>query len=579
MNDFYFNELNNARKIYLDCNISGNIRYIARKNSFSDFAVKSLSQYGIKEYDVNENTVCKLLVFADLRDENGLTLPASLPQGSRVIFVEILPEYKAFCSSFESLAEGELLPFLKENDIEAFKRLSECENQAKAFIKNDTEAVILRFSDIFGPCADECSHISFDKIINDIFEKNTVEITKADCENIFSVTYIRDAIKAIALSFSTLKSGNIYHVTSFNTSAKEIKEKIHSLFDDTLTLKSEISPVKKKYFALSDLKISSKKFSPVSLSESVLFTVCSSRNIEADIRKNLTQYCGKLDRLKELEIELLREVDRICKKHNINYFITGGTLLGAVRNGKTISWDDDVDIGMLREDYEKFSKIVPGELNEKFVYCSYEQDKNVHYFFDKIRLKGTFFSTKFSNKYKIENGVYLDIFIYDKTSENKKLSKLQLHYIKLVIRMLNIKWTGKADKKLNKYYLSLIIKFFIKFIPFSCIHGLAKHSLTMFKNSKSSKVIDGTGLNINIGSFPLEWVDGCTEIDFEGMKVPAPVGYDNFLRFIYGEDYKNLPPISERNGTHNFPRFDLGEYIVSDNPDGKNYNFNGELFE
>ena len=85
-----------------------------------------------------------------------------------------------------------------------------------------------------------------------------------------------------------------------------------------------------------------------------------------------------------VEMEMLAELDRICKKYDIKYFAEGGTLLGAVRHGGFIPWDDDVDIAMLREDYDKFCKVAPDEISAPLFFQDCHTD-NIKFLFSRIR--------------------------------------------------------------------------------------------------------------------------------------------------------------------------------------------------
>lgn len=428
----------------------------------------------------------------------------------------------------------------------------------------------------------------FDKIIGpgSVYEKfiiisNKVTVTDADLVNVCGYTYIRDALSAVLLSLNTLKDGNIYNVSSFILSDYELKQKIHSLFSERFSIDCSLNACNKnRTKALCALKIKAKGFKATEIDEAVYLTVSSEMNFDYEYTKTLNQYCSKLQILKKTEIEILKEIDRICKKNNINYFLTGGSLLGAVRYGKSIPWDDDLDIGMLREDFEKFRKICPNEIDKtRFAYASYTTEKNCHYLFDKIRLKNTYFSTEFSSQYKIQDGIFVDIFVYDATSTDKKKQSLHINLVKTAIRFLNLKWTGKADRNMNGYRLTRMIRPFITKLPFGLIHKFAEKMLQLYKDKESGLLIDGTGLNINRGAFSKDFLKSTTEVEFEGFLAPIPQKYDCFLKHIYGENYMQEPSLYKRSGTHDFVRLDLGEYISEENEIAVNQSLNGELFE
>ena len=132
-----------------------------------------------------------------------------------------------------------------------------------------------------------------------------------------------------------------------------------------------------------------------------------------------------LRQLHSIELEMLLEVDRICKENEINYTIIGGTLLGAVRHRGFIPWDDDADIAMLRPEYEKFCLIVDEKLdNTKFYFQNMERTEGYRWGYAKLRRKGTLFLRENQEYMKYEQGIFLDIFPIDGTPDNSVLRKI-----------------------------------------------------------------------------------------------------------------------------------------------------------
>ena len=140
------------------------------------------------------------------------------------------------------------------------------------------------------------------------------------------------------------------------------------------------------------------------------------KNIESDEVIILSE--EQLETLKKTLLTMLKDVIEVCEKNNITYSLGGGSVLGAVRHKGFIPWDDDIDLNMSREDYDKFVIAFEKEYGYKYWIHTPEKTKNYNLLFARIRLKGTALITRddFDNE---ECGVPLDIFIIENTFDNK----------------------------------------------------------------------------------------------------------------------------------------------------------------
>ena len=132
-----------------------------------------------------------------------------------------------------------------------------------------------------------------------------------------------------------------------------------------------------------------------------------------------------LDKLHQVEMEILDDFVKVCEKHKLRYFLTGGTMLGAVRHSGFIPWDDDVDIGMPREDYDKFIEIGDEALGDKYQLECFEHNKNYHLPFAKVVKKNTIFDEGF-DKLKYLKGIYIDIIPFENVDKIDKSLKFFL---------------------------------------------------------------------------------------------------------------------------------------------------------
>jgi len=132
-----------------------------------------------------------------------------------------------------------------------------------------------------------------------------------------------------------------------------------------------------------------------------------------------------LKKLQMTQYEMLEELDRICRKENINYSIDGGTLLGAARDGHIIPWDDDIDIVMLREDYERFFEVCKTEMDvSRFFLQEHRTDSECNVGYARIRRKNTVYARAGHEHMKYQGGIFIDIFILDGVPDCKLLRPL-----------------------------------------------------------------------------------------------------------------------------------------------------------
>ncbi len=162
---------------------------------------------------------------------------------------------------------------------------------------------------------------------------------------------------------------------------------------------------------------------------------------------NVKSYEEKYRKIQLIELEMLNEVDRICKKHGIRYYLCGGTLLGAVRHSGFIPWDDDLDIFFPRKDYIKFAEIAPKELPDTMFYQDWHNEFDYPYNFAKIRMNGTKFCQNEIQHLNMHQGIFIDIFPLDSVPVNEKertkyLTKVTRLKTLMAVRYMSFKKNG-----------------------------------------------------------------------------------------------------------------------------------------
>ncbi len=247
-----------------------------------------------------------------------------------------------------------------------------------------------------------------------------------------------------------------------------------------------------------------------------------------------------------IELDLLREFDRVCKKYGLKYFLMYGSLLGAIRHKGIIPWDDDLDVAMFREDYEKFIDVAKNEFEEPYFLQTPYTDEGYLYSFIKIRNSN---STAVSKAFQYETfnqGIFLDIFPLDYCEPNE-LSE-QYNRIKELILINSIRMKmSHPDFEINDMERSIQVTKTNPMQVYEEIQNIArKHN---GKKDRYVTIAVFTVYDWKKSFFEKEDFVECSECDFEGIKVPIPKGYDKILTKLYG-DYSKFPPFEERGKWH-----------------------------
>lgn len=253
-----------------------------------------------------------------------------------------------------------------------------------------------------------------------------------------------------------------------------------------------------------------------------------------------------IKKLQEKELEILKEVDRLCKKNGIKYSLAYGSAIGAIRHQGFIPWDDDVDIMMSIENYKKFQSIVNIDLNsEKFYYQNYMTEKHGFLMWDKIRMNNTTSIIKGQDNIPIHYGICIDIFPLFKFPKNKKL---QLKHIKLMKKsfiLLDTELYNFGHKRTT--FKGKIIYFIINLIPRKIRKKIIQKNIEKVSsyNGEFDKYVDYSDIYNRVLEYPKEIMNGFVDMKFENEVFPIIKQYDKFLKIAYG-DYMKLPPKEER---------------------------------
>ena len=269
----------------------------------------------------------------------------------------------------------------------------------------------------------------------------------------------------------------------------------------------------------------------------------------------------ELRELQKFQINMLKDVADLCDRHHLRYTIYCGTLLGAVRHGGFIPWDDDVDIAMPLKDYRRFLRIARWELKDKYFVQNYMTDPRVSILWTQLRAKGTTEMWRELAVWKRHWGIHIDIYPFWGVAEGKKEFEQQ----KEAIRWAKIFLIKDYGRLMGWSYAGW--QLVINRIP-AKIRGLIAACFMRYasRDPEKSKWV----CTIDAAPFEpkyqwKEWQE-MTWGDFDGLKVRMPVHYDALLRRMYG-DYMVLPPEEKRNGHGD----GFGGIIWDDKKDYKEY--------
>ena len=251
------------------------------------------------------------------------------------------------------------------------------------------------------------------------------------------------------------------------------------------------------------------------------------------------QITADAKRLWAVELELLRELDRVCKKLDLKYFLDSGTLLGAIRDGHFIPWDDDIDVIMLREDYNKLVEDAGKSFeNDYFFQCAYT---DTLYFrgHAQLRKRGTCAMLPYEAKHvKFDQGIFIDIFVLDGIAPSKAELKEQFRQKEKYSKLLQILSNPSSPNKI-KMAIKMLLAIPCKLVHHNVINFYSKYE-NICSRYEGSEYVDKIMFRREYSKViyqKKDWYADSVNVSFEGEQFPVPVGYDDVLKSYYGENY------------------------------------------
>ena len=255
---------------------------------------------------------------------------------------------------------------------------------------------------------------------------------------------------------------------------------------------------------------------------------------------------AQLRKLQHIELEQLNVFADLCERHNLTYYLYGGTLLGAVRHQGFIPWDDDIDVAMPRADYNRFQQIAALELPDAYHLETPESIPQNPYYMTRIRKKNTVYESNWVRRFQLPcTGIWIDIFpLDDQPAQHSLIQHIDGHLIDKLLNKL-IKNHGRSPKDAQSP-AAMAGLWLVQRLPFRFYQNLRDHIARRHEGKQLSYVITYAGIaGYRKETFPKSAFEPRTTLPFEGRLYSVPGNWDYWLTQIYG-DYMTLPPPEKR---------------------------------
>ena len=276
---------------------------------------------------------------------------------------------------------------------------------------------------------------------------------------------------------------------------------------------------------------------------------------------------SNMDLLHRVDIDIAKAVVALCERHGLTYYMLGGTMLGAIRHKGFIPWDDDIDLGMPRDDYERFLELAPEELPEHLKVVNYRNDPNYMYYITRILDTDTKVVEERignDNKYTCAS---IDIFPIDGTPNNPLARKLYFFRVMFHRALMSLCYKDSIDRKRKRSKKEKLLLWVMEHVPIEKMTTPYKQKCKIDKLLRKQKVEGSHYIGNIMGAYrtreivPAEFYGEGAYYPFEDMELRGMAMADEYLTCTYG-DYMQLPPEDQRK-TH-FRILEIHGEVVSD---------------
>jgi len=256
----------------------------------------------------------------------------------------------------------------------------------------------------------------------------------------------------------------------------------------------------------------------------------------------------QLQGIQNVQLEIMDSIHSLCQCHGIQYYLIAGSVLGAVRHGGFIPWDLDVDIAMLRPDYEKFRTVCQSALDDRFCFMDCKTNPDHTRPHAVICKKGTQLKLKYDayNKINENFGIYMDIFPLDNAPDDEKLREKQAKKLKKLRKLKELRIPYCYSNKKSRRLVHCGISACLSWLPVRTINRWQQKLMQTYNDRETTCVCSmASQYAYKKQCMPREIYGTPTLLDFQGRQYYAPEKYLEYLTRLYG-DYMQLPPPEKR---------------------------------
>lgn len=406
------------------------------------------------------------------------------------------------------------------------------------------------------------SNVLFDRV--DVLPLDEIPVQKTIRFRIF-----RQAKKALSL-YSDMKSKDVYD------SMSDYEARFHRVmrYDGRRTglVANLVCPEREKGKTIFQRSVSVERLFPI---RSMPLCGCN-----VPVPQSVANWTGEMTEKREKVVRTVQReglkclcaMDKACESLDLNYFLVGGSMLGAVRHGGFIPWDDDSDVGMLRKDYKRFCRRCSESLGRGFFLQLPGTDRHSHFVYARLRMDGLKYISNYNEDKHFHKGIWVDIFPFDARPKSERIAGLQRKAASLFARKsMNLRRKREyvaadlrhgsdgllaEDKRyLHLYYaVSLLFPIALFRLAYHTAARFFNPFLSRSKNAVFASFVPSYTTISKAELFPIK------KVRFEGVNLCIPNDADGFLSRQYG-DYSSLPPAHERCAEHGF------KYLIT--PDGE----------